>query len=79
MMIIIATSSSLTLEREMKYRALFCFDLIHNVNTPGALGDWFYPNGSAVGIRRDKTGFYETRGPSRVHLNIDISYFTPVS
>ena len=35
-----------------------------------ALGNWFYPDGSPVGIRSDNTrGFYRNRDTSRVRLN----------
>lgn len=35
----------------------------------GTLGEWFYPNGSVVGTRRDRQEFYVDRGPSVVRLN----------
>ena len=56
--------------------ALLCFtDLVQCCNdsdTPigvGALGQWLYPNGSAVGVKSDGQDFYIDRGPSVVRLN----------
>ena len=56
--------------------ALLCFtDLIEccrDSDTPdgeGALGQWFYPNGSIVGTRSDGRDFYIDRGLSVVRLN----------
>ena len=53
---------------------LLCFtDLIqccHNDHISGnnALGEWFFPSGSAVGVDSTKD-FYKSRGPSRVRLH----------
>ena len=56
--------------------ALYCYtDLIeccHDSDTPvgvGTLGEWLYPNGSAVGARSDGQNFYVDRGPNFVRLN----------
>ena len=56
--------------------ALLCFtDLIqccHDSDTPsgvGALGEWLFPNGSAVGAESQGEGFYVDRGPGMVRLN----------
>ena len=35
----------------------------------GALGEWFYPDGTAVGIQGSGDDFYRDRGPSVVRLN----------
>ena len=56
--------------------ALLCFtDLVqccrneYSPDESGALGKWFYPNGSDVGMYDDAEEFYTNRGPSRVRLN----------
>ena len=54
--------------------ALLCYtdlnECCHDSNTSnGALGQWFYPNGSAVGIWNSGQDFYVDRGPSVVRLN----------
>ena len=35
----------------------------------GALGDWFYPNGTAVDIKNSGDDIYRNRGPRVVRLN----------
>ena len=53
--------------------ALFCYtdltECCRDSDTPGALGQWYYPNGSAVGVISDRLDFYVDRGPSVVRLN----------
>ena len=56
--------------------ALLCFtDLVQCCNdrdTPnevGALGEWLFPNGYAVGTESQGGGFYVDRGPGVVRLN----------
>ena len=69
--------------RTVEGEALLCFtDLIQccrDSDTPigvsGVLGQWLYPNGSAVGTESDGEDFYIDRGPSvvRLHLRINIT------
>ena len=62
---------------EEEPNSLICFtDLVDCCRSSqslngSALGNWFYPNGSTVGIKSDNTseGFYRNRGSSRVRLN----------
>ena len=58
------------------HNALFCFtDLIqccYDTDTPSgtdALGNWLFPNGSAVGAENQGGDFYVDRGPGMVRLN----------
>ena len=46
-----------------------CSDSDTPVSGIGALGQWRYPNGSAVGVMSDGQDFYVDRGPSVVRLN----------
>ncbi len=53
--------------------ALFCFTNKSNCCNidfgPQDLGEWYFPNGSAVAINRDGTAMYRNQGPSVVRLN----------
>jgi hypothetical protein len=50
--------------------ALFCFTIKSNCcNRPSVIGEWYFPNGSAVGINRDDTAMYRNQGPNVVRLN----------
>ena len=46
-----------------------CRDSDTPVSGVGILGQWLYPNGSAVGVMSDGQDFYVDRGPSVVRLN----------
>ena len=46
-----------------------CGDSDTPVSGVGALGQWIYPSGSAVGVMSDGQDFYVDRGPSVVRLN----------
>ena len=37
--------------------------------TSRALGEWFYPNGSAVGVKGTNQMFYKNRGSKKVYLH----------
>ena len=39
-------------------------------NLPNRLGEWYFPNGSTVGIRGKNYAMYRDRGPSVVRLNL---------
>ena len=54
-------------------RALLCFTsetgCCRYASVPRFMRDWYFPNGSAVGINGDGYKFYRNRGPSIVRLN----------
>ena len=49
--------------------ALLCHTDLNECCHDRALGQWLYPNGSAVGTRSGRQEFYIDRGPSVVRLN----------
>ena len=53
--------------------ALLCFTDLSNCcqsqGSRGVLGDWFYPNRSAVHLKDLNTNFYRNRGPSVIRLH----------
>ena len=60
---------------------LLCFtDLIQccKSNDKKALGEWFYPNGSVVGLINTNEEFYKNRGPSRVRLHRRENVTSPI-
>ena len=54
-----------------------CCKVIHT-RIEKTLGNWFYPNGSMVGVNKTNQTFYKSRGHSKVYLHRRIGSISPV-